>query len=724
MTKNLVIVESPAKARTVSRYLGKDFQVEASVGHIRDLPSKEMAVDIDNNFTPSYVIMPGKKSIVQNLKKLARNAENIYLATDPDREGEAISWHILESISSSKTPPTQRVVFHEITEQGIKEAFNNPGDIDMQLVNAQQARRILDRVVGYQLSPLLQKKFTSGRKLGLSAGRVQSVALKIIVEREREISSFIPKEYWNVTINLSKSDSNKTKFEAKLNSEKINSESEATELKQILNNSTYKVEKISVRNSSSKAPAPFTTSTLQQEASRRLRYTATRTMRVAQQLYEGINIGSEGETGLITYMRTDSITLSSIASSEITDFIKDVYGEDYVSNTKHTVRKKAVAAQEAHEAIRPTSVLRTPDNLKNHLTREQLSLYTLIWRRTVASKMSNAINQITTVNILSEDINKEQHKFICSGSIPQFDGFRILYENPDHDPENDADENEESSKKLPKLSKDDDLKLNDIANEQKFTLPPARYTQATLVKKLEESGIGRPSTYASIMSTLEGRNYCTLVDGKYQTEQLGEAIVDQLNPYFPNIMDVEFTASMETNLDEIAKGNKEWISVLQDFYNPYSKLYAEAESTMPKVTVETPTGDFCPQCEKPLVEKIGRNGKFIACSGFPECRYSKNIINSTDIKCPICVKENREGEIIERQQRKGQRRKFYGCSAWPNCNFISNAKPIEHPCPECNGLMVESTRDRVICYDKDCAITLNANELKTDPKLIVPFNAS
>jgi len=717
MTKNLVIVESPAKARTVKRYLGKDYQVEASVGHIRDLPAKEMAVDIENNFAPSYVIMPGKKTIVQNLKKLARNAENIYLATDPDREGEAISWHILESISSSSksTANTQRVVFHEITEQGIKEAFKNPGSIDMQLVNAQQARRILDRVVGYQLSPLLQKKFTSGRKLGLSAGRVQSVALKIIVEREREISSFIPKEYWNVTINLSKSDSIKTKFNAKLNSEKIDNEQQATELKQVLSNSSYNVEKTSTRNSSSRAPAPFTTSTLQQEASRRLRYTASRTMRVAQQLYEGINVSNEGETGLITYMRTDSITLSNTATSEITEYIKEVYGENYISNTKHSVRKKAVAAQEAHEAIRPTSVYRTPDKLKEHLTREQLSLYTLIWRRTVASKMANAINQITTVNILSVDDKDQKHTFLCSGSVPQFDGFRALYENPDQDPEDESEENENGTNKLPKLLKDEILKLNDVLNEQKFTHAAPRYTQATLVKKLEESGIGRPSTYASIMTTLEQRNYCTLEDGKYKTEQLGEAIVDQLNPYFPSIMDIEFTASMETNLDEIAKGNREWVSVLQDFYNPDSKLLAEAESSMPKITVETPTNDFCPECEKPLVEKIGRNGKFIACSGFPECKYSKNIVNSTSIKCPHCVAESREGEIIERQQRKGQRRKFYGCSAWPQCNFISNSKPVEHKCPECKGLMIESTRDRIICYDKECGITLNVKELEANP---------
>ena len=705
MSKNLVIVESPAKARTISRYLGDDYEVVASVGHVRDLPSKKMSVDIENDFRPEYEVMPGKKTIIQTLKKLAKNANTIYLATDPDREGEAISWHILEAIST----PTEakRVIFHEITEDGIKEAFKEPTNLNMELVNAQQARRVLDRVVGYELSPLLWKKFTSGFKLGLSAGRVQSVALKLIVEREREIEGFVPIEYWNISIELAQDKSgNKQSFSAKITGSKKYDKEEAQEIERVLSNSAFAVSKIATRESKSRPPAPFTTSTLQQESSRSLRFQVSRTMRVAQQLYEGISIGSEGETGLITYMRTDSTNISSVAVREITKFIEDTYGEKYVgSGTRARRRKVAVAAQEAHEAIRPTSILRSPDQMRAYLSPEQLSLYTLIWKRALASRMADAEYKITTITISSKNTNNKSYDFNCSGSEPKFDGYTTLYTTTDDnstvdldEEDADSDESDDSNEyvvKLPSLSEGEKLNLIKVNNEQKFTRPSPRYTQATFVKTLEESGIGRPSTYASIMSTLEGRNYCSLENGRYKAEPLGDAIVSQLDPYFPNIMDVGFTAHMETNLDEIANGKKEWISVLKEFYYPYREMFAEAESSMPKITVQRPTGESCPECESPLAEKIGRNGKFIACTAFPECRYSKPFVIKTGAICPRC-----SGDILQRQGGK-RRNIFYGCSNYPNCDFSTRQKPLPVQCPSCNSILVAAARNSAKCLDCD-----------------------
>ena len=699
MAKNLVIVESPAKARTISRYLGPDYEVVASVGHVRDLPAKTMAVDIENNFEPRYEIMPGKKTIMQNLKKLARNSEVVYLATDPDREGEAISWHILEAIATKTI--SKRVVFHEITEKGIKEAFQHPTSLNMELVNAQQARRILDRVVGYQLSPLLWKKFTSGFKLGLSAGRVQSVALKLIVEREREINNFTAQEYWNISVNLKgKGSGKKSPFDARIGGSKKYSMQEAVSIEKDLPSCSFSVTKVANKLSKSRPPATFTTSTLQQEASRRLQgFSVARTMRVAQQLYEGLALGSSGETGLITYMRTDSTALSTTAIAELNDYILNVYGEKYLGTGTSSRRKKApVAAQEAHEAIRPTSILRTPAQIKQYLSSDQLQLYTLIWNRTLASRMSDAINKVTSINIVGENESSgspAKYNFVCSGSEPAFDGHTIVYGSgleerviPLQDDENESDED---FVKLPLLREGDALELLKVRNEQRFTRPRPRYTQATFVKTLEESGIGRPSTYASIMATLEGRNYCFLENGRYKPEPLGEAVVDQLNPYFPNIMDVQFTAKMETNLDEIANGNKEWVSVLREFYDPYHEMFLEAEASMPKVTVQRPTGESCPECERPLVEKVGRNGKFIACTGFPDCRYSKPYVVSTGVKCPRC-----DGDLVERRSR-GRGRVFYGCLNYPSCDFSVQQRPLPHSCPECDALLVATAKDTVRC---------------------------
>ena len=697
MPKKLVIVESPAKAKTIGRYLGKDYEVRASVGHIRDLPAKTMAVDIQNDFKPEYEIMRGKKTTIQDLKKLANNSEVVYLATDSDREGEAISWHILESIST-KTE-AKRVIFHEITEQGIKEAFEHPTSLNMELVNAYQARRILDRVVGYELSPLLWKKFTNGSKLGLSAGRVQSIALKLVVEREREINNFQSKEFWDLSVKLNKKETSDSDFVAKISGNKKYEKDEAKFIENALRESSFTVAQINIKSSKSKPPAPYTTSTLQQEASRKLRgFSVSRTMRIAQQLYEGLPLGSEGETGIITYMRTDSTTLSTTAISEITEFIKEKFGNEYIgTGVRSSRRKTAVAAQEAHEAIRPTSILRTPEILQPYLSPEQLSLYTLIWKRTLASRMAESINKITTITINADGKEEKSYNFFCSGSQPEFDGYMSLYKTEPVDQENDNDdddpiENIQENFQLPSFIKGEQLNLVDVNNVQKFTRPAPRYTQATFVKKLEESGIGRPSTYAEIMTTLEKRNYWVRENGRYKAEPLGEAIVDQLDPFFPNIMDIQFTANFETSLDDIANGNKNWVTVLKEFYEPYREMYVEAESSMPKITLHTPTGESCPECERPLVEKIGRNGKFIACTGFPECRYTKPILQTIGVKCPQC-----SNELVERKNRRG--RLFYGCCGFPNCNFLQNNKPLISPCPECSGLMTQLNRNEGQCIN-------------------------
>lgn len=721
MAKNLVIVESPAKARTVGRYLGNDYEVVASVGHVRDLPSKRMAVDIANDFRPEYEIMPGKKTIMQNLKRLAKNSEIVYLATDPDREGEAISWHIMEAISTKIT--AKRVIFHEITEQGIKEAFKNPTSLNMKLVNAQQARRILDRVVGYELSPLLWKKFAGGFKLGLSAGRVQSVALKLIVERERAVANFKPQEYWNISVHLSKEESKgDVPFIARISGSNRYKEDEAITIENNLRSSAFKVAKIRTTVSKSKAPAPFTTSTLQQEASRKIGgFSVSRTMRVAQQLYEGVALGKDGETGLITYMRTDSTSLSTTAISAMNGFIEEKYGVRYIgSGPRKSRRKSPVAAQEAHEAIRPTSVYRTPEQLGHYLSRDQLSLYTLIWKRALASRMADAENRITTVNIEANNRGSDTYKFLTSGSEPEFDGYMCLYkadigkvvetidENEDHDEEEVA----QQPVKLPELFEGDTLNLVGVNNERKETRPPPFFTQATFVRTLEESGIGRPSTYASIMATLEGRNYCSLENGKYRAELLGEKIVDQLNPYFPDIMDVQFTANMETNLDDIARGNKEWVSVLREFYVPYRGRFLEAEESMPKITVQKETGESCPECERPLAEKFSRNGKFIACTGFPECRFSKPYQISVGVTCPSpdCT-----GNLVQRRARK-RGNIFYGCSNYPTCDFSVRQRPLPEPCPECGKLLVATGRSGAQCTACEYNGAIPESESKLEPE--------
>mgnify|MGYP001448163879 CR=1 FL=1 len=746
MAKNLVIVESPAKARTVSRYLGNDYEVVASVGHVRDLPSKRMAVDIANDFRPEYEIMPGKKTIMQNLKRLAKNSEIVYLATDPDREGEAISWHIMEAISAKIT--AKRVIFHEITEQGIKEAFKNPTSLNMKLVNAQQARRILDRVVGYELSPLLWKKFTGGFRLGLSAGRVQSVALKLIVERERAVANFKPQEYWNISVHLSKEKlKGDVPFSARISGSKRYKEDEAITIENNLRSSAFKVTKIRTTVSKSKAHAPFTTSTLQQEASRKIGgFSVSRTMRVAQQLYEGVALGKDGETGLITYMRTDSTSLSTTAISEMNGFIEEKYGVRYIgSGPRKSRRKSPVAAQEAHEAIRPTDVAIVPSEIKEYLEKDMFRLYELIWSRSVSCQMVPAILDTTTF-----DIRAGQYLFRSNGSMVKFSGFMQVYVESGDD-EAAEKESKQGDKILPALNKGEKLKLLDIDPEQHFTQPPPRFSEAMLVKKLEEEGVGRPSTYAAIISVIKDRAYVENEERRLAPTKLGYLVSDLLLEHFPGFMTTKFTADMESQLDQIEVGETEWVKTLQSFYTPFKADLDEAEKKIGDSEVEE-TDEVCDKCSQPMIVKWGRFGKFMACSGYPDCKNTKQIakegsdgkavsesttVEGTCDKCqsslvlkvgrfgkfiacsnypdckftkPIdlgikCPKDDCKGKIAARRSKKG--RMFYGCTAYPNCDFVSWDKPVSEPCPQCNNsYTVEKWKKNegvsIICPVSEC----------------------
>ena len=705
--KSLVIVESPAKARTVGQILGNKYVVTASQGHVRDLPKSKIGVDVEQDFEPSYVIMKDKQSLLTQIKKAGKEAKQVFLATDPDREGEAISWHLQTAADwgSLATPP-KRVVFHEITKEAVEEAFRNPREIDMQLVNAQQARRILDRLVGYQISPLLWRRV----QRGTSAGRVQSVSLRMVVDREREIEAFIPVESWTIDNLLRKAGSEaieKNQFSASLHSVKgdrarisIPKEEDARRYESELADADYKVAEVRKRDVRQRPSAPFTTSTMQQEAGRKLRFTAQRTMAVAQQLYEGLNVGSEGQVGLITYMRTDSTQVASSALEEVREYIQARYGKDHLPAKLKVYTRAVKGAQEAHEAVRPTSIKRDPALLKDYLSGEQLNLYTLIWSRMLASQMEDARSEATTLNI--DAVCKGTgavYNFRASGSVLKFAGFRSVY----MEGRDDREETDEKNS-LPALAVGDALSCSKLDANQHFTEPPPRFTEATLIKAMEEKGIGRPSTYAPTIGTLLDRNYVERERNRLTPTKLGITVTDVLTEYFTNIMDLDFTAKMEEELDDVSRGERDWVPMLGEFYGPFEEALSNADELMPKIRMDEETDEVCDcagsdkcehtdTCGKPMVIKTGRFGRFMACTGFPECRKTKPILKKTGVSCP---KPNCGGDIVERRAR-GRGRSFYGCSNYPDCDLILNQQPLPTPCPECAGLMVMKGRNNSAC---------------------------
>jgi DNA topoisomerase-1 len=683
----LVIVESPAKARTVGRFLGKEYTVKASVGHVRDLLRSQLSVDVENDFEPKYRVPNEKRPVVKELKALARQAEQVYLATDPDREGEAIAWHLM---ASAEIDPkvSRRVVFHEITEGAVAEAFSHSRGINMSLVDAQQARRVLDRLVGYSISPLLWRKVRSR----LSAGRVQSVALRLIVEREREIDAFNPVEYWSIGAEFEPAGLEQT-FLAKLfridDAEPIlGSEAEVQPVLDDLNRADYTIQKIRRGERRRNPSPPFITSTLQQEASRRLGYTARRTMALAQQLYEGIDIGQGGAVGLITYMRTDSTNVAEIAQEEARQFIQQRYGGKFVPEQPPKYKTKAVGAQEAHEAIRPTSVMRQPETLKEFLNRDQFRLYQLVWQRFVASQMSSAVYDTLSLDVVGVK-NGHNYLFRASGSTILFQGFLIVYEEArDEDQASD----EEQTTRIPAgIEEGQSQRLVRLLPEQHFTQPPPRYSEASLVRTLEENGIGRPSTYAPILGTLQQRGYVTRDGKKLIPSETGILVNDLLVEHFPDILEVGFTAQMEGDLDRIAYGELPWVSVVRQFYTPFALQVQSAEEKMPELNLgPEPIGRDCPECGHELVIRWGRYGKFISCSNFPQCRHTEAWLEKIGVLCP-----KDSGEIVERKTRKG--RVFYGCANYPNCDFTSWKLPLPRPCPECGGLLVVADKQNAQC---------------------------
>ena len=687
--KNLVIVESPAKARTLSKFLGRDYALKASRGHVRDLPKSQLGVNIEKSFAPKYVVPREKRKVVVELKQAAKTASTVYLATDPDREGEAISWH-LARVTKSNRKPYRRVIFHEITKEAIGRAFAHPRSINMQLVNAQQARRVLDRLVGYKISPLLWRNV----RRGLSAGRVQSVALRIIVDREREIEKFIPVEYWTIEAELAKKipAAEVAAFRAMLigltdgTKLDIHNQEEATEIVDELKQASYRVIKVSTKKVTRQPAPPFITSTLQQEAWRKLRFTAKLTMNVAQELYEGLPIGDEGRVGLITYMRTDSTRVARSAIAEAREFIINKYGSQFVPFRARSFARSVKGAQEAHEAIRPTKIWREPSLLKPHLTNAQFRLYQLIWQRMVASQMSAASFDNTTADIQARcRYSKANYLLRASSSVVSFPGFMILYT----EGKDEAEEGKKTSP-LPQLEKGDRLELLGLFPEQHFTQPPPRFTEATLVKMLEQWGIGRPSTYAPILSTIQERRYVTKADGSFQPTELGMVVNDLLIKYFPDIVNIEFTAHMEEELDKVANENRDWVHVVQDFYMPFEKSLKDASQLMEKVKLEELTEEICPECGKPIVIKFGRYGKFLACSGYPKCKYTKPFQVKIGVKCPQCG-----SELVEKLSKK--KRTFYGCSNYPDCRFATNLKPLPQPCPKCGGLLTVYRKNWAKC---------------------------
>jgi DNA topoisomerase-1 len=684
--KELVIVESPAKAKTLGKILGSKYNLKASLGHIRDLPRSKLGVDVENNFEPGYVVPRAKSKLVKELKDAGKNARTIYLATDPDREGEAIAWH-LASVMNGDKKSFQRVVFHEITDEAVQQAFKHPRSIDSNLVDAQQARRVLDRLVGYKLSPLLWQKV----RRGLSAGRVQSVALRIIVDREREIESFVPKEYWILEAELQKEPA--SAFRAQLvglidgTKLEINSEQKANTLKQRLELSKYTVDKIKTRKVVRQPAPPFITSTLQQESWYKLRMSAAQTMAIAQELYEGLPLEGGESTGLITYMRTDSTHVARTAVAETRDFIQKNYGAEYVPAHARVFTRQVKGAQEAHEAIRPTHISRTPDAMKKYLSNNQSRLYQLIWNRMVASQMAAAIYDSTAVDIEAKPPTAtDVYLFRTTSSELKFPGFTILYQRDEGKTEED-----ENRQTLPKLDKGDILKLIKLLADQRFTQPPPRFTEASLIRMLEERGIGRPSTYAPILSNILEREYVSKAGGILKPTELGMIVTDLLKENFPNIVDIEFTARMEDDLDEIAAQKKKWVEVVRNFYTPFDKTLQNAREGITRIKIaDEITSEKCEKCGKPMAIKVGRFGKFLACTGYPECKFTRRYQIKTGVKCPDCG-----GELIQRLNKKGK--VFFGCSNYPNCKFAASARPLPQPCPKCGGLLIEYQENKARC---------------------------
>ncbi|WP_040204980.1 type I DNA topoisomerase [Neobacillus jeddahensis] len=670
MAEFLVIVESPAKAKTIERYLGNKYKVKASMGHIRDLPRSQMGVNVENSFEPKYITIRGKGPVLKELKTAAKKAKKVYLAADPDREGEAIAWHLAHSLDVDIHSDC-RVVFNEITKDAIKESFKHPRPINMDLVDAQQARRILDRLVGYNISPLLWKKV----KKGLSAGRVQSVATRLIIDREKEIKAFTPEEYWTIEGEFLKG---KDQFSAAFYSlvgqdkRELGSEDDVQSVLKQLKDNKFKVISVTKKERRRNPAPPFITSSLQQEAARKLNFRAKKTMMLAQQLYEGIELGKEGTVGLITYMRTDSTRISEIAQAEAASYIKSEYGENYLKEEQRKEKKQA-NAQDAHEAIRPTSTLRDPNSLKEFLSRDQLRLYKLIWERFLASQMAQAI-----MDTMSVDLQNGNVIFRATGSKVKFPGFMKLYV------EGSDDQADGPNKMLPDLKEGDEVFKKDIEPKQHFTQPPPRYTEARLVKTLEELGIGRPSTYAPTLDTIQKRGYVALDNKRFIPTELGEIINELILEFFPEILDVEFTAKMEQGLDHVEDGKVSWVQIIDEFYRDFETHLEKAEKEMQSIEIkDEPAGEDCENCGNPMVFKMGRYGKFMACSNFPDCRNTKPIVKEIGVTCPNC----KEGQIIERKSKK--KRLFYGCTRYPECEFISWDKPLPRPCPKCEGLLVE-----------------------------------
>ena len=684
MSEYLVIVESPAKAKTIERYLGKKYKVKASMGHVRDLPKSQMGVDVEREYEPKYITIRGKGPVLKELKTAAKKAKKIYLAADPDREGEAIAWHLAHSLDVDVNSDC-RVVFNEITKEAIKESFKSPRPINMKLVDAQQARRVLDRLVGYNISPLLWKKV----KKGLSAGRVQSVAVRMIIDREKEIKDFIPEEYWTIKADFVKG---KEQFEGSffsLGGEKkeLNTEEDVKKVLASLNGGEFTIGAVAKKERRRNPAAPFTTSSLQQEAARKLNFRAKKTMMLAQQLYEGIELGKEGTVGLITYMRTDSTRISDSAKEEVHTFIQNNYGKEYVQ-VEQRKEKKQTNAQDAHEAVRPTSTLREPSVVKEFLSRDQFRLYKLIWERFVSSQMSSAVMDTMSIDLHNGDVI-----FRANGSKIKFPGFMKVYV------EGSDDSVEEKENALPDVKKGDQFFSKDIEPKQHFTQPPPRYTEARLVKTLEELGIGRPSTYAPTLDTIQKRGYVTLDNKRFIPTELGEIVLELIREFFPDILDAEFTAKMEQEFDSVEEGNIEWIKVIDEFYKEFAIHLAKAEVEMEKIEIkDEPAGEDCVECGHGMVFKMGRYGKFMACSNFPDCRNTKPIVKEIGVKCPKC----KEGNIIERKSKK--RRIFYGCDTYPGCDFISWDKPLPRSCPKCEGTLVEKKLKKgvqVQCMDCD-----------------------
>ena len=685
MADYLVVVESPAKAKTIKKYLGKNYTVLASNGHIRDLPKSQLGIDVDNNFEPKYITIRGKGDLLTKLKKEAKTAKKVFLATDPDREGEAISWHLATALDIADKD-TYRITFNEITKTAVQNAVKNPRAIDRDLVDAQQARRALDRIVGYKISPLLWKKV----KKGLSAGRVQSVATRLVVDREREIEAFIPQEYWKIDAKLNKNGDRK-KFPAHFYGDangkiELTNEAQVREILTKIDGATYVVGNVSAKTKSRNPAPPFITSTLQQEASRKLNFTSRRTMQAAQHLYEGVEVKGKGTIGLITYMRTDSLRISDEAKAAAFDFIKSSYGAEYAPEKPRTYKTKK-SAQDAHEAIRPSNIALLPEDVKDSLTPDLYKVYKLIWERFVASQMASAI-----FDTVSVDINVADYVFKASGSSIKFPGFMKIYV------ESNETKNDDDGV-LPVLEKGEELKLSKLEESQHFTEPPARYTEASLIKAMEDDGIGRPSTYAPTITTILSRNYISRKGKALHPTELGTVITDLMIEYFKDIVDIEFTANMEEKLDDVEEGTIDWVKVVSDFYAPFAVTLKNAEDAIGKIKIEDEVSDVpCEKCGRMMVYKMGRFGKFLACPGFPECRNAKPIVKESGANCPRCG-----GKLLIKKSKKGKI--YYGCEHNPTCEFMTWDTPLTQECPKCGGLMFENKfrgKKRVYCADQKC----------------------